>query len=244
MIEPTNRYVNSTIVIQNNFPVTTYRQKLYFYLLENSLEALEHILVVVLVYFLVCLGVYRLIFYRLAYGLQLINNIKFRQCKRVLIVTAHPDDECMFFGPTILSLTRRQPNCQVYLLCLSKGLHLYNFILNMIYYISFFICISGNYEQKGNIRKTELWKASAVLNIRMENITLISATHLIDDPNINWKTETIAKLILRSLESLDIDVLITFDREGVSRHPNHSAIYYATASLCLSGLIPNRKYIK
>lgn len=78
----------------------------------------------------------------------------------------------------------------------------------------------------------------------MENITLITATHLIDDPNVNWKTETIAKLILRSLESLDIDVLITFDREGVSHHPNHSAIYYATASLCLSGLIPHRKLKK
>lgn len=102
-------------------------------------------------------------------------------------------------------------------------------------------CNTGNYEQKGNVRQTELWNAAAVLNIRMENITLISATHLVDDPNANWKTETIAKFILKSLESLDIDVLITFDREGVSHHPNHSAIYYATASLCLSGLIPNRK---
>lgn len=39
---------------------------------------------------------------------------------RVLFVTAHPDDECMFFAPTILTLTR----CglyDVFLLCLSSG---------------------------------------------------------------------------------------------------------------------------
>lgn len=143
MNEPTNRYVNSTIIqssiVLNNYnpTATTYRQKLYFYLLDNSLEALEHILLVALVYILVCLGVYRLIFYRLAYGVQLINNIRFRQCKRVLIVTAHPDDECMFFGPTILSLTR-QPNCQVYLLCLSKGLGVIIFCQFIV--IHFFFC--------------------------------------------------------------------------------------------------------
>ena len=37
----------------------------------------------------------------------------------VLLITAHPDDECMFFAPTILSL--QQQEVQVYLLCLSEG---------------------------------------------------------------------------------------------------------------------------
>jgi hypothetical protein len=36
----------------------------------------------------------------------------------VLILTAHPDDECMFFSPTIQSLTR---TAQVHVLCLSLG---------------------------------------------------------------------------------------------------------------------------
>lgn len=40
--------------------------------------------------------------------------------ERVLLITAHPDDECMFFGPLIYSLTQRQ-GCQVYILCLSNG---------------------------------------------------------------------------------------------------------------------------
>lgn len=38
---------------------------------------------------------------------------------RVLLVTAHPDDECMFFAPAVLTLT--ESNAAVYLLCLSSG---------------------------------------------------------------------------------------------------------------------------
>lgn len=45
--------------------------------------------------------------------------------RRTLIVTAHPDDECMFFAPVILSLTSgrgyKGRAAQVYLLCLSEG---------------------------------------------------------------------------------------------------------------------------
>lgn len=38
---------------------------------------------------------------------------------RVLIVTAHPDDECMFFAPTIMQLV--ELHASVHLLCLSQG---------------------------------------------------------------------------------------------------------------------------
>lgn len=38
---------------------------------------------------------------------------------RVLLVTAHPDDECMFFAPAVIKLT--ESNAAVYLLCLSSG---------------------------------------------------------------------------------------------------------------------------
>jgi len=38
---------------------------------------------------------------------------------RALLVTAHPDDECMFFAPSILKLVESQAS--VYLLCLSTG---------------------------------------------------------------------------------------------------------------------------
>ena len=47
---------------------------------------------------------------------------------RVLLLTAHPDDECMFFAPTILSLLSQthttqddQSSPEIYSLCLSVG---------------------------------------------------------------------------------------------------------------------------
>ena len=43
----------------------------------------------------------------------------FKPNDRVLIVTAHPDDECMFFGPTLCHLADR--NIQAKVLCLSTG---------------------------------------------------------------------------------------------------------------------------
>ena len=42
--------------------------------------------------------------------------------KTVLVITAHPDDECMFFSPSILKLSRF---CTVHVLCLSTGMPAY-----------------------------------------------------------------------------------------------------------------------
>lgn len=102
--------------------------------------------------------------------------------------------------------------------------------------------IPGDYEHKGSVRQKELWNACKILNIHDENITLIRATNLPDDPTASWKSKLIAKQVLKQVESLDIDAIITFDRDGVSHHVNHSAIYYATASICISGLIPDGEF--
>lgn len=99
-------------------------QEFYSQAVCHTFEALEHILFVGILYAIICLIVYRLIFQRwFNQRYRNYSNEKFPNCKRVLIVTAHPDDETMFFGPTILSLTRRY-DCDVYLLCLSNGLSL------------------------------------------------------------------------------------------------------------------------
>ena len=39
---------------------------------------------------------------------------------RILLIIAHPDDECMFFAPTVLSLGR-SVRAELFLLCLSEG---------------------------------------------------------------------------------------------------------------------------
>ncbi|MDA4133583.1 MAG: PIG-L family deacetylase [Thaumarchaeota archaeon] len=41
--------------------------------------------------------------------------------KRICLLVAHPDDEAMFFAPTVLALTRPETGNHVKILCLSSG---------------------------------------------------------------------------------------------------------------------------
>src|SRR5450432_224903 len=45
-----------------------------------------------------------------------------QHAKNLLIVTAHPDDECLFFAPSILGVLDRNPNTVGGLLVLSTGI--------------------------------------------------------------------------------------------------------------------------
>ena len=61
-----------------------------------------------------------------------LNYLKKRACvpfvgKNVLFVTAHPDDECMFFAPCILHLSRLS---SVHLLCLTSGKYPFTLLTN------------------------------------------------------------------------------------------------------------------
>jgi N-acetylglucosaminylphosphatidylinositol deacetylase len=150
------------------------------------------------------------------YGL--IANAKRKEiqtARRVLLVTSHPDDECMFFGPTILSLTKN-PAVSLFLLCMSNG----------------------DYRREGRTRKGELYQACKVLGIQEDNITVLSYTKLRDDPSLRWRDEIVSEVVLQTIESQDIDTVITFDRHGVSGHKNHCALYTAMAFLCLENRIP------
>ncbi|ODN06496.1 N-acetylglucosaminyl-phosphatidylinositol de-N-acetylase [Orchesella cincta] len=135
--------------------------------------------------------------------------------KRFLLVTAHPDDECMFFGPTIVSLAKN-PDVRIYVLCLSLG----------------------DYEGMGNLRKLELWHSCKKLGVNESNITCLNYQHLRDNPKILWQPCHMAKVILHHVNMLDIDTLITFDGYGVSGHLNHISIYNCIAELMQNRLIP------
>lgn len=82
--------------------------------------------------------------------------------KRVLVVIAHPDDECMFFGPTIVNLVKK--NVYVYVLCLSEG----------------------DYYGDGEIRSQELWKSCAELGLPPGNVRLFKSGFTPDDPLVDW----------------------------------------------------------
>ncbi len=135
--------------------------------------------------------------------------------KHVLIVTSHPDDECMFFAPSIQGL-QQLLGCNVHLLCLSNG----------------------DFYGQGKIREKELLNSCKVLGIEPENCTIINDECLPDDPNIKWKPEVITRYIKEEISKTKFHMLLTFDSYGVSSHPNHIAIHTAVKNMVNSHQIP------
>uniref|UniRef100_A0A8B9HC83 N-acetylglucosaminylphosphatidylinositol deacetylase n=1 Tax=Astyanax mexicanus TaxID=7994 RepID=A0A8B9HC83_ASTMX len=128
---------------------------------------------------------------------------------RALLVTAHPDDECMFFAPAVLQLV--QSGAAVRLLCLS----------------------SGNYYNQGAQRKKELLASCAVLGIPASHVTVVENKELPDDPKAEWSTALTSMLIHKHIKTHSINMVLTFDEGGVSGHTNHIAIYRAVSVLRL-----------
>jgi N-acetylglucosaminylphosphatidylinositol deacetylase len=50
------------------------------------------------------------------------SNFPTLKGKRIALLIAHPDDEAMFFAPTLLALTRPELENHVTILCMSSGL--------------------------------------------------------------------------------------------------------------------------
>ncbi|XP_019641148.1 PREDICTED: N-acetylglucosaminyl-phosphatidylinositol de-N-acetylase-like [Branchiostoma belcheri] len=133
---------------------------------------------------------------------------------RVLVVTAHPDDECMFFGPTVLETLRLGHH--VFLLCLS----------------------TGNFEKKGDTRLRELYQSAAILGVPAENVTIVDDPDLPDDMNKAWDTKLVAQKIMEHVIKTSANVVITFDPYGVSSHKNHSSLYHGVNDLVSRGHLP------
>ncbi|VDK46264.1 unnamed protein product [Anisakis simplex] len=133
--------------------------------------------------------------------------------RRALLITAHPDDETMFFGPTIQGLLR--DGTQLYLLCLS----------------------TGDAYGAGARRKKELAKSTQTLGIVGENVIVLDYDNFKDGFKL-WSKERLARVLLRHIQILDVDIVITFDGYGVSAHPNHISCFRALQYLYSNGLIP------
>jgi N-acetylglucosaminylphosphatidylinositol deacetylase len=86
--------------------------------------------------------------------------------ERVLLLTAHPDDECFFFGPTLLAL--REQGTPLYSLCVSNGA---TCSLPMGGCLTPFL---GNYDGMGVQREKELRDSLSVLGIPSERSFLIN----------------------------------------------------------------------
>ncbi|KAK4779418.1 hypothetical protein SAY86_006946 [Trapa natans] len=127
--------------------------------------------------------------------------------RNVLLVVAHPDDESMFFSPTINYLTEMGHN--LHILCLSIG----------------------NADGLGNIRKDELYRACAELKVPHQQVKVLDHPDLQDGFGKVWSHSVMLKVIEEEVMSNRIDAIITFDSYGISGHCNHRDVHYAVRKL-------------
>ncbi|KAL2343702.1 hypothetical protein Fmac_004987 [Flemingia macrophylla] len=127
--------------------------------------------------------------------------------RNVLLVIAHPDDESMFFTPTINFLTSKGHNVQI--LCLSIG----------------------DADGKGNIRKKELFQACVALKVPMQQLKIVNHPDLQDGFGKVWNHSLLAKIIEEEITSCCVDMIITFDNYGVSGHCNHRDVHCGVCML-------------
>lgn len=145
------------------------------------------------------IGLLAYAFFSLAHFQKL---LPFTASSNILILTAHPDDECMFFGPTITSL-RTLSKSKMHVLCLS----------------------TGNADGLGSIRKKELVKSCQTFGIPNNNVKSLDNADLQDGMQNQWDPELVAKVINEYVVKQKINTIITFDDGGVSGHANHIAAY-------------------
>ncbi|KAJ7267451.1 N-acetylglucosaminylphosphatidylinositoldeacety la se [Mycena rebaudengoi] len=129
----------------------------------------------------------------------------------ILLLTAHPDDECMFFAPTILALVAlgqkissdgTNPGSSLYSLCLS----------------------AGNADGLGATRKYELESSLDVLGVDVDKRRIVEHADLQDNFTARWDANIIGDILSSYVLENQITTILTFDRSGVSGHPNHNSL--------------------
>ena len=120
-------------------------------------------------------------------------------------VIGHPDDEVMFFSPSIIELGKPKYNNDIHLVCFSNG--------------------DAVDPSMGSIRSNELLHSATILGVPRNKVTILS--NYKDGMNITWDhakiNNSLKQIIGTSAKDL---VLITFDESGVSKHPNHISLYH------------------
>lgn len=122
----------------------------------------------------------------------------------VALVIAHPDDEAMFFGPTLAQLAAPASDNNVSIVCFS----------------------AGDFEGLGATRTRELVASARGFGVPPERVVLLDEPDQFPDSQaVEWDEEAIAARIDQLLDA-DTKVL-TFDADGISGHANHRALYHA-----------------
>jgi len=116
--------------------------------------------------------------------------------KNIILFTAHPDDEVMFFAPTIHSFNKDN----IHVVCFSNG----------------------NYNGLGKVRQVELTKCCDLLGVK--KVVCLDLDEFPDNSAKSWDPSKIALKMEHYINQYKADVVITFDSRGVSGHLNHRSL--------------------
>ncbi|KAA8646014.1 hypothetical protein EYZ11_009666 [Aspergillus tanneri] len=151
---------------------------------------------------------YHLLAYHLANHPLLVSR-DFRKSTSILYVTAHPDDESLFFSPSLLY--RSDDPSVPYL----KNFYLGNWTN---------IDCEGDYDGKGQTRRAELKRACSSAGIPADRCVSLDHYELQDNPTQWWKEDLISELVDDHVRRWKADLIVTFDDGGISGHINHRAV--------------------
>ncbi len=130
--------------------------------------------------------------------------------KRILLVTAHPDDESFMTGGTVAKYV--DAGWEVDLICATRGEEGER---------GPFVQLAR--EKVGEVRQKELEKAGTVLGIH--SITFLGYK---DGTLADRTPGDIEDMVHRKMIELVPDIVITADTTGISNHPDHIKLSYAT----------------
>ena len=139
----------------------------------------------------------------------------------VFFVIGHPDDEVMFFSPSLVEITKRKHDNEVKIICFSRG--------------------DAVDESFGDIRAHELRSSARIIGVKDENVIVLDKFK--DGMDEHWSAQDIASSLATEVTHASKPlVLITFDDKGVSNHPNHISLFHGTKEFVAKYLKPKRDF--
>lgn len=139
----------------------------------------------------------------------------------VYFVIGHPDDEVMFFSPSLVEITKPKHGNHVHLVCFSRG--------------------DAVHESFGNIRSQELVNSARIIGIPEQDVIILDKYK--DGMDVEWSAKDIsaslAQIIKKDSQNTTV---ITFDEHGVSNHANHISLYYGTREYFRTHVGSNDKF--
>lgn len=145
----------------------------------------------------------------------------------ILLLTAHPDDESFFFGPTLTSLI---PSLSTPVSASSseKASDTVALTLPQVYSL----CLSvGNADGLGDIRRRELEDSLDILGVSEDRRWVLDKSEFQDDIHMRWDADLVADTVYKYVSAYNISIILTFDSYGVSGHPNHLSLYHGVSRL-------------